>query len=290
MNILIYLAAEPTALLIFVGILGLIVGSFVNVVVYRLPIMMEQEWRLQCTQLINGSAPSPPPHETFNLFWPRSHCPHCQHQITALENIPILSYLWRRGRCSACRKPISVRYPLVEAVSALLAIITAWQLGFGLPLLVALFLTWALLAASLIDFQHQLLPDSITLPFLWLGLLCNYFGLYTDLESSVIGAMAGYLSLWSVYWLFKLVTGKEGMGYGDFKLLAMLGAFLGWQALPAIILMSSLVGAVVGITLILLRRMDKEVPIPFGPYLAAAGWLSLLWGDTLIYNYLRWPI
>jgi len=288
MNILIYLAAEPTALLIFVGILGLIVGSFLNVVIYRLPIMMEQEWRHQCTQLLNGSAPSPP--ETFNLFWPRSHCPHCQHQITALENIPLLSYLWRLGRCSACHQPISIRYPLVEAVSALLAIIAAWQLGFGLPLLVALALTWALLAASLIDFQHQLLPDSITLPFLWFGLLCNYFGLYTDLESSVIGAMAGYMILWSVYWLFKLVTGKEGMGYGDFKLLAMLGAFLGWQALPAIILMSSLVGAVVGVTLILLRRMDKEVPIPFGPYLAAAGWLSLLWGDSQIYGYLRWPI
>ncbi|MEN8214784.1 MAG: A24 family peptidase [Pseudomonadota bacterium] len=284
MNVLTYLAAEPNAVLILVGVLGLIVGSFLNVVIYRLPIMMEHQWRTQCASILNVSVPTPS--EPFNLNRPRSRCPHCGHQITVLENIPILSYIWQRGKCTACHQAISLRYPLIEAVSAFLAIITAWHFGFGWPLLGALALTWALLASSMIDFDHQLLPDSITLPFLWFGLLCNLFGLYTDIESSLIGAMAGYLSLWSVYWLFKLFTGKEGMGYGDFKLLAMLGAWMGWQALPVIILMSSVIGTVVGITLILGRGHDKNIPIPFGPYLAAAGWFSLLWGDSLTQSYL----
>lgn len=286
MNIFNYLASDPNAVLLVVGILGLIMGSFLNVVIFRLPIMMELEWRTQCTSFLNLSAP--PPSEPFNLSQPRSCCPHCRHQIIALENIPIFSYIWQGGKCTACHKSISIRYPLIEALSAILAVITAWQFGFGWPLLGALALTWALIAASMIDFDHQLLPDSIILPFLWFGLLCNLFGWYTDIESSVIGAMVGYLSLWSVYWLFKLITGKEGMGYGDFKLLAMLGAWMGWQALPVIILMSSLVGAVVGIVLILWRGHDKNVPIPFGPYLAAAGWISLLWGDTLTQAYLLW--
>ena len=273
MTVFNYLAAEPNAVLIVVGILGLIVGSFLNVVIYRLPIMMEHAWQLECTKTTST--------KSFNLNVPRSHCPHCQHQITVLENIPILSYIWQRGKCTACHQGISIRYPLIEALSACLAVITAWHFGFGWPLLGALVLTWALLASSMIDFDHQLLPDDIILPFLWIGLLCNLFGLYTTIESSVIGAMAGYLSLWSIYWLFKLATGKEGMGYGDFKLLALLGAWMGWQALPIIILLSSFVGAGVGILLMIFYAHDKNVPIPFGPYLAAAGWISLLWGDTL---------
>jgi leader peptidase (prepilin peptidase)/N-methyltransferase len=326
MTLFTYLAAEPNAVLIIVGVLGLIVGSFLNVVIYRLPIMMEREWRTQCAQLLRIGAVnkirhlkktnffkklrlSPrrlrklfattsfleqpaPTHsgEVFNLIWPRSRCPHCGHQITALENIPILSYIWQRGKCTACLMPISIRYPLIEGLSAILAFITAVHfLDFGWPLLGALALTWALLAASMIDFEHQLLPDSIILPFLWLGLLCNLFGLYTDIESSVIGAVAGYLILWSVYWLFKLITAKEGMGYGDFKLLALLGAWLGWQVLPVIILISSFVGALVGITLIIARGHNKNVPIPFGPYLAAAGWLCLLWGDTLTQIFFSTP-
>ena len=283
MNVFSYFATEPEMMLLFVGILGLIIGSFLNVVIYRLPIMMEREWRKQCTELLNISAL--PPQETLNLVQPRSRCPHCGHAITAFENIPIISYIWQQGKCSACRHSISLRYPFIEGISAILAIVTAWHFGYGWPLIGALILTWTLLAASMIDFEHQLLPDDITLPFLWLGLFCNLFGLYTDIESSIIGAMAGYLTLWSVYWLFKLLTGKEGMGQGDFKLLGALGAWMGWQALPLILFISSLIGAVIGITLIILHNHDKNVPIPFGPYLAIAGWLYLLWGNFLTKNY-----
>ncbi len=283
MNVFTYFATEPDAMLLFVGVLGLIIGSFLNVVIYRLPIMMEREWRKQCTELLNISAPKPK--DTLNLIQPRSRCPHCGHAITALENIPIISYVWQWGKCTACGHSISLRYPFIEGFSAILAIITAWHFGYGWPLIGALILTWTLLAASMIDFDHQLLPDDITLPFLWFGLLCNLFGLYTDIESSIIGAMAGYLTLWIVYWIFKLLTGKEGMGQGDFKLLGALGAWMGWQALPLILFISSLIGAVVGITLIILRDHDKNVPIPFGPYLAAAGWLYLLWGNFLTENY-----
>ena len=286
MNIFTYLATDPIALLVVVGILGLMVGSFLNVVIYRLPVMMEREWQTQCTELLKITPQVSP--EPFNLNRPRSRCPHCGHQITVWENIPILSFFWQRGQCTACQQAISWRYPLIEVVSASLAMLTAWHFGFGWPLLAALTLTWALLAASVIDFDTQFLFDEITLPFLWLGLLCNLFGLFTDLESSVIGAMVGYLSLWIVYQLFKWLTGKEGMGYGDFKLLALLGAWLGWQMLPIIIFMSSLVGAIVGITLILWRQHDRNIPIPFGPYLAAAGWFSLLWGDILTNAYLTW--
>jgi len=286
MQELVYFIAEPINLLIIVAILGLIVGSFLNVVIYRLPIMMKRDWHKQCSELLEIETE---PTEPFNLNQPRSKCPYCGHQITALENIPILSYLWQRGKCTACGKAISFRYPLVEAISAILAVIVAWQFGFGWPLLGALVLTWALLAASVIDIDHQLLPDDITLPFLWIGLSCNLFGLYTDIESSVIGAVAGYLLLWSVYWLFKLVTGKEGMGYGDFKLLAMLGAFLGWQVLPVVILMASFTGAVVGITLIILGIHARDMPIPFGPYLATAGWFAMLGGEALTDVYFVWP-
>jgi leader peptidase (prepilin peptidase)/N-methyltransferase len=294
MNILTYLLLDPVATCVVAGILGLIVGSFLNVVIYRLPKMMEHDWQVQCAELLGQlKDPASPPCAVgrvaaFNLVYPRSHCPHCGHQITALENIPILSFLWQRGRCTACHQAISLRYPVIEISSAILATITAWHFGFGWPLLGALLLTWALLTASVIDYDHQLLSDEITLPFLWLGILCNFFNLYTDLHSSVIGAMGGYLSLWSVYWGFKIVTGKEGMGYGDFKLLAMLGAWMGWQGLFLTIFMSSLVGAVVGLSLIIISGRDKNRPIPFGPYLAAAGWLNLLWGDSLTQTYLGW--
>jgi len=290
MEIIDFLASNSTALFVTVAVFGLLIGSFLNVVIYRLPVMLNNEWRIQCCEFLeldNTENENKPP---FNLVTPRSRCPHCNHQITALENIPILSYLWQRGRCSDCKAPISLRYPLVELSSALLACIAVWHFGWGWELVGALLLSWTLLALSLIDYDHQILPDNMVFPLLWLGIIFNFFSTYTSLESSVWGAIIGYLSLWSVYQLFKLVTGKEGMGYGDFKLLAALGAWLGWQALPQIILLSSLVGAVLGLSLILLRGRDKNLPIPFGPYLACAGWIYLIWGQQLTDLYLSWNI
>lgn len=263
-----------------VFLLGAMIGSFINVVVYRLPKMMEQEWRQQCSQLLtpdvtHASLP------LFNLAFPASHCPHCQHAIRWWENIPLLSYVYLRGKCSNCQQTISLRYPLVELLTALLSITVILQLGSGLVGISALLLTWALIALALIDFDTQLLPDDITLPLLWGGLLINLFALHSNLSDAVIGAMAGYLSLWSIYWLFKLLTGKEGMGYGDFKLLAAFGAWLGWHALPMIILLSSLVGSLIGIGLILFKGRDSQIPVPFGPYLAIAGWITLVAGDSI---------
>lgn len=269
------------------AVLGLVIGSFLNVVIHRLPIMLERTWRAQCTELL-GATNETPESETFNLATPRSRCPSCGHAIRALENIPVLSYLWLRGRCSACGNPISVRYPIIEMVTALLSAVVAWYFGFGWQAAGALVFTWVLIALSVIDIDHQLLPDAITLPTLWLGLALSLAGLFTDSHSSIIGALAGYLSLWTVYQVFRLTTGREGMGYGDFKLLAMLGAWMGWQALPGIIILSSLVGAIVGISLILIRGRDRNLPIPFGPYLAAAGWISLLWGEQITQAYLKW--
>jgi leader peptidase (prepilin peptidase) / N-methyltransferase len=283
-----YLAHPPLLLLSFATLLGLIVGSFLNVVAYRLPIMMERDWRSQCAEFLAQPELAAPDDKenVFNLVQPRSRCPHCLHPISALENIPVLSFVWQKGRCKACGQAISWRYPLVELSSGLLALAVVWVFGLSWAAAGALLLTWALLALSLIDFDRQLLPDNITLPFLWLGLLFNLFGVYTSLADAVIGAMAGYLILWLVYWGFRLATGKEGMGFGDFKLLAMLGAWMGWQILPLIILFSSLVGAVIGVSLILLRGHDRNIPIPFGPYLAAAGWLALLWGQDILHYYL----
>jgi leader peptidase (prepilin peptidase)/N-methyltransferase len=283
-----YLGDNLWAFTFIAVVLGLLVGSFLNVVAYRLPVMMERAWRTQCQELTASAEPpasAATPPEPFNLMTPRSRCPHCGHAISAWENIPVISYLWLRGRCAACGKSISLRYPLVELSTALLSGIAAWHFGFGWAAAAALVLTWALIALTLIDYDHQLLPDDITLPFLWIGLLLSLYGLFTDSTSSIVGAVAGYLSLWSVYILFKWATGKEGMGYGDFKLLAMLGAWMGWQALPVIILLSSVVGAGVGITLIVVRGRDRSIPIPFGPYLAAAGWLTLLWGDDITHRY-----
>ncbi|MDP3540628.1 MAG: A24 family peptidase [Azonexus sp.] len=265
------------------GLLGLCVGSFLNVVIHRLPKMMEQEWHAQCADLRGEEPPTEP---SLSLAKPRSRCPACGHGITALENIPVLSFLLLKGKCSGCGIAISPRYPIIEIFTGLISAYTAWHFGPTIQTAGALLLVWSLIALSAIDLDTQLLPDAITLPILWLGLAFNLANVYSDLSSAVLGAMAGYLALWTVFWLFKLVTGKEGMGYGDFKLLAALGAWLGWQMLPAIILLSSVVGAVVGITLIVVARHGRNVPIPFGPYLAAAGTIALFWGPQMTRNYL----
>ena len=281
------LAGSPALFVILAVLLGLIVGSFLNVVIYRLPLMMEREWRTQCAELLGQPAPEGE-RPALTLWGPRSQCPHCGHLIRAVENIPLLSYMRQRGRCAHCGAAIGLQYPLVEALSGLVAGVVAWQFGFGWPAAAALVFTWILLAASVIDFRHQLLPDDLILPLLWLGLFAALFGLFADLPSAVIGAMAGYLSLWSVYQVFRLLAGKEGMGHGDFKLLAALGAWIGWQYLVTIVLLSSLVGAVFGLALILFRGRDRRIPMPFGPFLAAAGWIALLWGEAINRAYLNW--
>ncbi|MGA7750634.1 MAG: A24 family peptidase [Gallionella sp.] len=278
------LQSSPLALIGTCAVLGLMVGSFLNVVIHRLPKMMELGWEQQCAELRGEQFT---PHTPYNLVVPRSACPHCNHAISAWENIPIVSYLLLRGKCKGCGAPISPRYPVIEAISGVMCAYAGWHFGFGLPAVGALLLIWALLALTAIDFDTQLLPDDITLPLLWAGLLFNLFRVFTNLPSAVLGAVIGYLALWSVYWLFKLATGKEGMGYGDFKLLAALGAWLGWQMLPLIILSSSLVGALVGITMIVARKHGRNIPIPFGPYLAGGGLIALFWGQTLTHEYLQ---
>jgi leader peptidase (prepilin peptidase)/N-methyltransferase len=285
-------ALDPTTLAAVCALFGLLIGSFLNVVIHRLPIIMERDWRMQCAELAataapaGGAVPPAPTFEPLSLVAPRSRCPHCGHQIDALENIPIISYLVLKGRCKACGKGISVRYPLVEALTGLLFGYAAWRYGFTLATAGALLFIAAMIALTFIDFDTQLLPDDITLPLVWAGLLINLNGTFTTLSNAVIGAVAGYLALWLVYWAFKLATGKEGMGYGDFKLLAALGAWFGWQMLPLTILLSSFVGAIVGIALIVLARHGRNVPIPFGPYLAAAGIIALFWGRALNQTYL----
>ena len=266
-------------------LIGLLVGSFLNVLIYRLPQMMQLDWHKQAREILELPAESPT--ATFNLVLPNSSCPHCSHEIKPWENIPVISYLFLRGKCSSCKTFISMRYPLVELACGLLSAFIAWHFGFTWQAGAMLLLTWGLLAMSLIDVDHQLLPDSLVLPLLWLGLIANSLGLFTSLEDALWGAIAGYLSLWSVYWLFKLVTGKEGMGYGDFKLLAMLGAWGGWQVLPLTILLSSLVGAVLGLIMLRLRNAETSTPIPFGPYLVIAGWIALLWGEQITSSYLQ---
>ena len=301
------LQTSPAALITVVVVLGLLVGSFLNVVIHRTPKVLVREWRSQSVDIMGEwaqEADAPPTVRAagnglaelrtalaaaprYNLVVPRSACPKCQHKITALENIPVLSWLWLHGQCAGCKTAISARYPIVEAITGFLSGYVAWRFGFTLAMLGALIFCWALIAGTFIDFDTQLLPDDITLPLLWLGLLFNLGGIFTPLPSGVIGAIAGYLSLWSVYWVFKYATGKEGMGYGDFKLLAAIGAWLGWKMLPAVILLSSLVGAVVGILLIWLAKHGRHVPIPFGPYLAAAGIIALFWGDAINRAYLQ---
>jgi leader peptidase (prepilin peptidase) / N-methyltransferase len=285
-----FFASNPLVLPLFALLLGLMIGSFLNVVIYRLPLMMEADWRVQCHEFLDLPVPSAPKHAfaVFNLAKPSSHCPHCKHALGAGENVPVLSYVLQRGKCKHCKAPISARYPIMETVTGLLSMLVAMKFGFAWPTLAVLVLTWALIALTMIDVDHQLLPDDITLPLLWLGLLVNTQGWLVPLESAVWGAIGGYGLLWSVYWLFKLATGKEGMGFGDFKLLGALGAWLGWQALPQIILLSSLVGAVVGISLIVIKGRDKNVPIPFGPYLAAAGFIALMWGELITKAFFAW--
>ncbi len=284
MNLLDLLQTSPAAFIGLCTVLGLLVGSFLNVVIHRLPRMLELGWQQQCAEL-RGEAP--PAQERYNLLVPRSACPHCHHLIGALENIPILSYLLLRGKCRGCGTAISPRYPVIEAVSGILCGFAAWHFGFDMASAGAILLVWTLLALTAIDYDTQLLPDNITLPLIWAGLIFNLYGTYATLHDALLGAVFGYLSLWIVYWLFKLATGKEGMGYGDFKLLAALGAWLGWQMLPLIIVLSSLVGAVVGITLIIAVRRGRDIPIPFGPYLAGGGLIALFWGHTLTKSYLQ---
>lgn len=285
------LQSSPSLFTAVCGIIGLIVGSFLNVVIHRLPKMLEREWRAQCAELNNTAtteiSQTPIGQTRYNLMVPRSSCPHCGHAISALENIPVISYLLLRGKCKGCGAPISMRYPIVEAVCGILSGFVAWHFGFGWAAMAALLFVWALLALTWIDFDTQLLPDDITLPLLWLGLLFNLSGTFVNIYSAVGGAVAGYLSLWSIYWAFKLVTGKEGMGYGDFKLLAAIGAWLGWKMLPLVILLSSLVGAIVGITLIIALRRGRHIPIPFGPYLAGGGLIALFWGQSITQAYLQ---
>jgi leader peptidase (prepilin peptidase) / N-methyltransferase len=291
MSIFELLAASPA---LFIGtclMLGLLVGSFLNVVIYRLPVILERQWRQQCAELHHTEPPAA--NEPFNLVVPRSACPSCKTPITALQNIPILSYLVLRGRCASCGVRISPRYPLIEALTGILSAAVAWKYGYGWPTVAAIVLTWFLIALTFIDIDHQLLPDSLTLPLVWIGLFLSLWGpqseggpVPVDMRSSIIGAIAGYLSLWSVYHLFRLITGKEGMGYGDFKLFAALGAWLGWQMLLPIILFAAAVGAVVGITMIAIQGRDRAAPIAFGPFLAAAGWLALMFGHEVVNGYL----
>jgi leader peptidase (prepilin peptidase)/N-methyltransferase len=294
MSVLSILRNEPAMLAVACAMLGLVVGSFLNVVIHRLPRMLERDWDGQAADLLehrgeaDAAAKLRGDHAgRYNLVTPNSTCPHCGHAIRAHENIPIASYLFLRGRCAGCKARISPRYPIVEAISGVLSAYIGWRYGFTLVMAGALLFVWSLIALTAIDLDTQLLPDDITLPLLWIGLLVNLNGGFVPLSTAVIGAVAGYLSLWSVYWLFKLTTGKEGMGYGDFKLLGAIGAWLGWKMLPAVILLSSAVGAVVGISLIVFSRHGRNTPIPFGPYLAVAGLIAMFWGESINRTYLQ---
>ena len=288
-DILKQLEENSTLLLFLTSLLGLFVGSFLNVVIYRLPLRLQHEWRTECKEFLDVDESSL---ESFdkppgNLFTSRSHCPQCNHQITALENIPVFSYLVLRGKCSECSARISPRYPAIEILTAVLSGLVAWSFGYTAALPLVLILVWSLVVLSFIDFDHKLLPDKLVLPVLWLGLLVNSQNVLTDIHSALYGAVAGYLVLWLVYQAFKFLTKKEGMGFGDFKLLSLIGAWLGWQMLPLVVLLSSLVGAVVGILGILILGRDKQVPIPFGPYLSVAGLIALFWGQQIIDSYLQ---
>lgn len=280
-----FLETHPTFFIFSVALYGLLIGSFLNVIVFRLPIILDQIWR-ERAQLTLELEPDDST-ETMGLVSPRSRCPHCGHPITAWENIPVISYLFLRGKCSTCKKAISIRYPLVELVTAVLSVSVALSFGVSAATLAGLVFIWTLIPLALIDYEHQILPDAISLPFLWLGLLVNSFGIFTDLHSAVFGAIAGYLSLWLVYQAFKLLTKKEGMGFGDFKLVAMLGAWLGWQLLPLTILLAAFSGAIIGGTYLTLSKHGRDHPIPFGPFLCVAGWIALLWGHDLVRAYLQ---
>ena len=279
-----YLKDNLALLLSYCFLIGAFIGSFLNVVIYRLPLMLERQWKADCCELLDLDKETPPS-KKFNLCVPRSHCPSCNQQVKAIENIPILSYVFLRGKCRHCGTKISLQYPLVELLTALLTCVVVWRFGVSVQSLGAIMFTYYLIALCGIDIEKQLLPDNVTLPLLWLGIIFNYFSIYTDLSSSILGAIFGYVLLWLVFQIFKIITGKEGMGYGDFKLLAALGAWLGWQSLPLIILLSSAAGATVGIIMIATKLQERSKPIPFGPYLALAGWIAMLYGDQLIEFY-----
>ncbi len=280
------LQTSPTYLFITLAVFGLLIGSFLNVVIHRLPVMMEREWKLDCLQELQPDK-VPEEMETYNLVKPDSTCPSCGHGIRAWENIPVISYLFLRGKCSSCKTGISARYPTIEIVSALLAVTAGLHFGATVQTALVCLFGWMLLTLTMIDYDTKLLPDSLTLPLLWIGLFANSFELFTSLQDAVYGAIAGYMFLWSIFWLFKLVTGKDGMGYGDFKLLAALGAWMGWQSMPVVILLSSIVGIVVFVVLMLFKRLQRTDPIPFGPYLAAAGFIAMIWGEQLLNAYLQ---
>ncbi len=286
-NIVFAFETSPWLFYSFILFLGLCVGSFLNVVAYRLPLMMERGWKSECYEFLELEPPEQEKNlEPFNLSIPASACPNCGHKIRFWENIPVISYLLLRAKCSSCKTKISIQYPVVELITGIATLITAYTFGVTLQTVAAVLFTWILMALTLIDLKKQLLPDSITLPLLWLGIFFSFYAVFTDLKSSVIGAMAGYLILWSVYQLFKLLTKKEGMGFGDFKLLAALGAWVGFSYLPQIILVSSVVGSIAGISMLLIGKTKQQQPIPFGPYLAVAGWIALLWGEKINDTYL----
>ncbi len=284
-SLLSYLTDNLLLLLIYSFVIGSFLGSFLNVVIHRVPLMLERQWKADCKELLTLTNNNPPLSK-YNLWVPRSHCPSCNHQVKAIENIPIISYLILKGKCSNCGVKISLQYPFVELFTAILTTIVVWRFGLNIQSLGAVIFTWYLIALSGIDIKTQYLPDNMTLPLLWLGIFLNIFLTYTDLTSSVLGAIFGYISLWLVFHIFRLITGKEGMGYGDFKLLAALGAWLGWQLLPLIILFSSAVGAIIGITMIMTKLQERSKPIPFGPYLAVAGWIAMMYGNQLMEYYI----
>ena len=288
-EIFLLLAESNIFFLSFVFVVSLMVGSFLNVVIYRLPIMMERSWKAEFTSYFHPDQEQAE-QQTFNLVKPDSTCPKCGHKIRPWENIPVMSWLFLRGKCSQCQTRISARYPSVELLTGILSLVVAWKFGFGWQAAAGIFFTWCLIAMTFIDLDKMLLPDQITLPLLWLGLLLSTQNIYVSPQDAIIGASAGYLSLWSVYWGFKLLTGKEGMGYGDFKLLAALGAWLGWQDLATVILLSSVVGAVIGISYLSLNKKEHSHPIPFGPYLAIAGWITFLYGDWISQQYWNWVL
>jgi len=273
---------NSTFFLVVVGAFSLLIGSFLNAVIYRIPIMLQKSWREECEELFGGEKEQANSKEKFNLMVPRSQCPHCGHTITALENIPILSYIFLGGKCSSCKTSISAQYPILELLTALISVFVAWKVGFGWQTLAALVFTWTLITLSMIDAKTMLLPDDLTLPLMWLGIAVNYYGFFVDLQSSVLGAMFGYLTLWSLFHVFKLITGKEGMGYGDFKILAAIGAWGGWQILPFTIFAASTLGAIIGIMLILIQRNKQSQAVPFGPWLALAGFIGFMWRDEII--------
>ena len=288
MEILDLLASNIALFVACSSVIGLVIGSFLNVVIVRLPIMLERGWKAECHQLLELAGEDKIPPEKFNLLVPRSHCPKCKAPIGSFENIPVISYVLKKGKCQHCGNSISIQYPLIEIITAIMTGYAAFKFGFSWQSAAAILLVWGLITLTVIDFKTTLLPDNITLPFLWLGIVVNYFELFCSLEDSVLGAIFGYMSLWTVFQIFKIITGKEGMGYGDFKLLALLGAWLGWQYIVPIILISSVVGSIIGITLLLTRALKRDMPIPFGPYLALAGMICLFWGEPVksIFNYL----